>query len=136
MHPAPTTAGRSRNMRAIRRSNTKPELAVRRLLHAAGYRYRVDLRLDLPGARVRPDIVFTRRKVAVFIDSCFFHCCPIHGRVPAANTGYWQPKLGRNVERDRLADEALRAAGWTVVRAWSHELPDDVVERVVAVLAT
>lgn len=122
-------------MRAIRRSNTKPELAVRRLLHGAGYRYRVDLRLELPGARVRPDIVFTRRKVAVFIDSCFFHCCPVHGRVPETHTGYWQPKLARNVERDRLADAALHSAGWTVVRAWSHERPEDVVERVVEAIS-
>jgi len=115
-------------MRAIRRTDTKPEIAVRRLLHAAGFRYRVDLRLDLPSGRVRPDIVFTRRRIAVFIDSCFFHCCPIHGRVPASNAAYWVPKLERNVERDQLANKRLADTGWTVVRAWSHEAPSDIAQ--------
>ena len=103
---------RSANMRANRRSDTKPELALRRALHAPGYRYRKDYRLDLAGARVRPDIAFTARRVAVFVDGCFWHCCPQHGTQPANNTWYWEPKLARNVERDRAADAALAAAGW------------------------
>src|SRR5262249_51096120 len=69
----------------------------------------------------RPDIVFTARRVAVFVDGCFWHCCPEHGSQPAANTWYWEPKLRRNVERDRAADVALGRAGWTVVRLWEHE---------------
>jgi len=94
-------------MAAIRRRDTKPELALRRALHGRGYRYRKDLRLDLDsGARVRPDIVFTARRVAVFVDGCFWHCCPEHGTRPANNTWYWEPKLARNVERDRAADAA------------------------------
>jgi len=109
-------------MAAIRRRDTKPELALRRALHGRGYRYRKDLRLDLDGgARVRPDIVFTARRVAVFVDGCFWHCCPDHGSQPAANTWYWEPKLRRNVERDRVADAALARAGWTVLRLWEHE---------------
>jgi len=121
-YPKPSSAGRSANMRANRRTDTGPELALRRALHGQGYRYRKDHRLDLAsGTRVRPDIVFTARKVAVFVDGCFWHCCPEHGSRPAANTWYWEPKLRRNVERDRAADAALGAAGWIVVRLWEHE---------------
>ncbi len=123
-------------MRANRRVNTKPELALRRALHARGYRYRKDYRLDLAdGVRVRPDIVFTRRKVAVFVDGCFWHSCPQHGTQPAANTWYWEPKLRRNTERDRAADAALGEAGWMVVRFWEHESIDAAVAQVVEVLA-
>src|SRR6185437_1901752 len=131
-YPAPSSPGRSANMKANRRVDTKPELALRRALHARGYRYRKDLRLDLPGGvRVRPDIVFTARRVAVFVDGCFWHCCPQHGTQPAANTWYWEPKLRRNVERDRAADTALAAAGWTVLRLWEHEALDEAVAAVV-----
>jgi len=131
-YPQPLNAGRTANMKANRRADTKPELALRRALHALGYRYRKDYRLDLAdGARVRPDIVFTARKVAVFVDGCFWHCCPEHGSQPANNTWYWEPKLRRNVERDRAADVALGAGGWTVVRLWEHEPLGGAVETVV-----
>jgi DNA mismatch endonuclease, patch repair protein len=122
-------------MRANRRSDTKPELALRRALHQQGYRYRKDYRLDLTGARVRPDIAFTARRVAVFVDGCFWHCCPEHGSQPANNTWYWEPKLARNVERDRAADAALSAAGWSVVRIWEHESVEAAIAAVVAALA-
>ncbi|WP_157599674.1 very short patch repair endonuclease [Saccharomonospora xinjiangensis] len=123
--------GRSRNMRANRRANTKPEVLLRSQLHRLGYRFRKDHRLDLPtGVRVRPDIVFTRHKVAVFVDGCFWHVCPEHGRQPTRNEWYWTPKLRRNVERDRRADVALSAAGWGVVRVWEHETISDAVARV------
>ena len=135
-YPHPSSAGRSANMKANRRTDTKPELALRRALHGRGYRYRKDLRLDLPGGvRVRPDIVFTARRVAVFVDGCFWHCCPSHGTQPASNTWYWEPKLRRNVERDRAADSALDQAGWTVVRLWEHVSLDDAVGAVVDVLS-
>lgn len=134
-YPQPASPGRSANMRANRRADTKPELALRRALHRQGYRYRKDYRLDLAGARVRPDIAFTARRVAVFVDGCFWHCCPEHGSQPTANTWYWAPKLARNVERDRTADEALAAAGWSVVRVWEHESVDGAVAAVVAALA-
>ncbi|MGI5166601.1 very short patch repair endonuclease [Spirillospora sp. CA-253888] len=134
-HPRPASEGRSRNMRANRRTDTKPEIALRRALHAHGYRYRKDFRLDLPGGvRVRPDIVFTARKVAVFVDGCFWHVCPEHGREPTSNEWYWTPKLRRNVERDRAADAALKAAGWQVVRLWEHEPLSAAVETVMAVV--
>ncbi len=119
-------------MQAIRRADTKPEVRLRSLLHQAGLRYRKDFRIDLPcGTRVRPDIVFSRRRIAVFVDSCFWHCCPVHGRQPAAHEWYWRPKLARNVERDRAADRALAQADWTVVRVWEHEDPAEAAARII-----
>ncbi|HEX4259440.1 MAG TPA: very short patch repair endonuclease [Streptosporangiaceae bacterium] len=133
-YPAASSPGRSANMRAIKRTDTKPELALRRALHRLGYRFRKDHRLDLPERRVRPDIAFTARKVAVFVDGCFWHACPEHGSRPAVNQGYWNPKLLRNVERDRAADAALAGAGWQVVRLWEHVPLEDAVTAVVAAL--
>src|SRR5215472_438174 len=122
-------------MRAIRRANTKPELALRSALHRQGYRFRKDYRLDLDaGARVRPDIAFTARRVAVFVDGCFWHVCPEHGRNPEVNEWYWAPKLRRTMERDRAADAALAAAGWRVVRIWEHVSLDDAIAAVTAAL--
>jgi DNA mismatch endonuclease, patch repair protein len=135
-YPHPLNEGRSANMRANRRTDTKPELALRRALHRQGYRFRKDYRLDLAdGKRVRPDIAFTARRVAVFVDGCFWHACPEHGTRPANNTWYWEPKLRRNVERDRAADDALAAAGWNVVRVWEHEPLEAAMTAVLAVLA-
>ncbi|UGT51949.1 very short patch repair endonuclease [Nocardia asteroides] len=109
-------------MRAIRRTDTKPEVELRSELHRLGYRFRKDFPIPVAGRRpVRPDIVFTARRVAVFVDGCFWHACPEHGRSPTTNEWYWTPKLRRNVERDREADTALSTAGWTVVRVWEHE---------------
>ena len=123
-------------MRANRRTDTKPELALRHALHRLGYRYRKDYRLDLDGGRrVRPDIAFTARKVAVFVDGCFWHACPEHGSKPRANEWYWGPKLVRNVERDRINDAALILAGWTVVRLWEHVPLDEAISTVVTALA-
>jgi len=123
-------------MRANRRTDTKPELALRHALHRLGYRYRKDYRLDLDsGRRVRPDIVFTARKVAVFVDGCFWHACPEHGSKPRANEWYWSPKLVKNVERDRVNDAALILAGWTVVRLWEHVPLDEAIATVVTTLA-
>jgi DNA mismatch endonuclease, patch repair protein len=122
-------------MRANRRTDTKPELALRRALHQLGYRYRKDYRLDLDGGRrVRPDIAFTARKVAIFVDGCFWHACPEHGSKPRANEWYWGPKLLRNVERDRANDAALVLAGWSVVRLWEHVPLDEAIATVVTAL--
>lgn len=118
-------------MRSNRRRDTKPELEVRRRLHASGYRYRVDFRLE-SDLRVNADIVFTRARVAIFIDGCFWHGCPLHATPPRANANYWGPKLARNVERDRIADAQLRARGWTVLRYWEHEDAADVVASITA----
>ena len=116
-------------MQGNRSRDTKPELAVRRLLHAAGLRYRVDVRPERDIAR-RADIVFTRQRLAVFVDGCFWHGCPEHGHTPKKNTSYWGAKLTRNVERDREQDRMLGDAGWTVIRIWDHEDPETALKRV------
>lgn len=117
-------------MKSNRSRDTKPEIAVRKRLHAAGLRYRVDYRL-LPPLRTRADIVFTRRRVAVFIDGCFWHRCPVHASSPKLNSGYWGPKLDRNAERDAEVNTALTYAGWTVLRYWEHEPAKDVAQDIV-----
>ncbi len=116
-------------MRSNRRRDTGPEIALRRALFKRGLRYRVDhpIRCD-EGRPIRPDIVFTRVKVAVFIDGCFWHGCPEHQVVPATNQDYWIPKLSRNRERDLEQAHSLRAAGWRVLRFWEH-VPADVAAR-------
>lgn len=110
-------------MRGNRRTDTKPEVAVRSILHRSGYRFRKDLIVEAAGLRVRPDIVFPRLRLAVFIDGCFWHACPEHGNIPRVNSSYWVPKLERNLLRDRRVNEHLRQAGWTVLRIWEHLPP-------------
>lgn len=100
--------------------DTKPELAVRRGLHAAGFRYRVDERPS-PELRSRAGIVFTKQRIAVFIDGCFWHGCPIHATIPKRNADYWRPKLLRNIERDHETTQKLESFGWVVLRFWEHE---------------
>lgn len=116
-------------MRRNRRRDTAPELAVRRLLHTAGMRYRVDF--APVGGRRRADIVFPRRRIAVFIDGCFWHGCPQHATLPKRNADYWGPKLARNVERDRETDAQLAQAGWRVLRYWEHEEPAAVATAII-----
>jgi DNA mismatch endonuclease (patch repair protein) len=117
-------------MAAIRRADTKPEVALRSALHRAGLRFRKDLRLDAGGIKPRPDVVFTKQRVAVFVDGCFWHSCPEHGREPRVNTDYWTPKLMRNRERDRTQTRALSAHGWTVVRLWEHQPLEEMTRAV------
>lgn len=110
--------------------DTGCELAVRRLLHGAGIRYRVDFR-PLQGERFRADIGWKGRKIAVFIDGCFWHGCPTHGTLPKSNTDWWRNKFEANRARDERANTALAAAGWTVLRYWEHESPDKIVEDII-----
>ncbi len=121
-------------MAAIKRSETKPEVALRAALHRMGYRFRKDYAVRLAGKIIRPDIAFTRHRVAVFVDGCFWHACPEHGRTPRVNGAYWEPKLGRNAERDREQTEALTAAGWSVLRIWEHVPVDEAAREVASLL--
>lgn len=123
-------------MQANQRTGTTPELRLRSALHATGLRFRVDYRIQTEAGRVRPDIAFTRRKVAVFVDGCFWHGCPEHGVSPKTNTSYWGPKLRRNVERDRHNRSMLQDAGWTVIRIWEHVPTDEAVRLVADALAS
>lgn len=109
--------------------DTAQEVAVRRLLHAAGLRYRVNL--PVPGMRRRTiDIAFTRARIAVFLDGCFWHGCPEHATRPKANAEWWRVKLEKNISRDRETTAHLESAGWTVLRFWEHESPDAVARKV------
>lgn len=116
-------------MLANRSRDTGPELAVRRLVHAMGLRYRVNAR-PVPTLRRTADLVFTRCRVAVFIDGCYWHGCPEHHTVARRNADFWRTKMERNRARDAATNEALAAAGWTVLRFWEHEPPADVAEAV------
>jgi DNA mismatch endonuclease (patch repair protein) len=118
---AAASALRRRIMQANRRRDTRPEMALRSALHRAGLRYRCDFRIDMPAGRVRPDIVFTRKRVAVFVDGCYWHRCPEHGSQPKTNPAYWSQKFERNVARDARNTAWLTDAGWIVVRVWEHE---------------
>jgi len=113
--------------------DTGPELAIRRLLHARGLRYRVDM-APWSNKRRRADIVFTRQRLAVFIDGCFWHGCPEHATMPVTNADYWRPKLLKNIERDRETTAMAEAEGWTVIRIWEHTPPEEAVARIVELL--
>ena len=125
---------RSEIMGRVRAKDTKPEMVVRRMLHAAGYRYRLHAR-DLPG---KPDLVFPARRKVVFINGCFWHRhrdCAL-ARLPKSRTEFWTNKLERNRERDEKNVAALREQGWEVLTVWECEVRDlaTVMPRVVAFL--
>lgn len=123
-------------MQANRSRDTTPELAVRSALHGLGLRYRVAIAPE-PGLRRRADIVFTKSRVAIFIDGCFWHGCPEHGRANFNhNTDYWPAKIAANISRDVDTTVRLRSAGWTVLRFWEHEDAADVVDTIQRVVRT
>lgn len=112
-------------MAAIRAKNTKPELALRAALREAGATgYRLH-RKDIPG---RPDIAFIHWNVAVFVDGVFWHGHPDHWNPERASSDYWRSKIARNIERDRAAEKALEAMGWTVIRIWDQDVTSDVTQ--------
>jgi len=117
-------------METTGRRDTVPEVALRSLLHRRGLRFRVD-RAPLPGLRRRADIVFTKSRVAVFVDGCFWHGCPHHGTWPKANAEFWRSKIETNQRRDADTDRRLWEAGWTVVRFWEHDDPTWAASQVV-----
>lgn len=118
-------------MQGNRRRDTRPELAVRRLIHAAGLRYRVD-HAPLEGhRRLKADIVFPRLQVAIFIDGCFWHGCREHCRPANINAEFWSTKIVANRDRDLRTNQWLHDAGWTVLRFWEHEQPEVVASKIV-----
>ena len=114
-------------MRGNRGRDTAPEFAVRRELHRRGLRYRVNFR-PVSGLRRTVDIAFTRRRVVVLIDGCYWHGCPEHYRPARTNAEFWAAKVAANRSRDADTSAALEAAGWTVLRFWEHEAPVQVAD--------
>jgi DNA mismatch endonuclease (patch repair protein) len=115
--------------------DTAAELRLRAELHRRGLRYRVDF-APAKGVRRRADVVFTRRKLAVFVDGCFWHGCPEHATWPKHNGDWWREKLEANQRRDRDTDRRLEQLGWAVVRVWEHEDPIEAADRVERELAS
>ena len=120
-------------MRANRKRDTGPELALRRALHRMGLRYRVAARPPVLKGRIgRADALFTSARIAVYLDGCWWHACPEHFRPAKTNADYWGPKIERNRARDSAVDAALAAAGWISIRVWEHEDPSIAARRVAA----
>jgi DNA mismatch endonuclease (patch repair protein) len=114
-------ATRSKNMAAIKSRNTRPEVKLRKALFKVGLRYRVNY--NLPG---KPDIAFPRKKLVVFVDGCFWHCCSKCYCEPDNNKEFWQKKITSNITRDNEVNKILNETGWTVLRFWEHEIKKDI----------
>jgi DNA mismatch endonuclease (patch repair protein) len=131
--PAASSPSVAARMSKARRRDTEPEMLLRQEAHRRGLRYRVDA--PIPGMpRRRADMIFSRARVAVFVDGCFWHSCPEHTSIPRANREWWVAKLEANQKRDRATDAHLQDLGWTVLRFWEHQDPlsaVDIVERAV-----
>lgn len=126
--PEASSEAARRRMRQTRQKGTRAELALRSALHRRGLRYRVQ-RSPVPGVRRSADIVFGPARVAIFVDGCFWHGCPIHGTWPKKNAEWWRAKILKNQERDRDTDRRYAEAGWAVVRVWEHENPETVADQ-------
>lgn len=125
----------SAKMSTLARRDTKPEVDLRRALHRRGLRFRVQLKVPGNGRRTI-DIAFTRARLAVYVDGCFWHGCPEHHVLPRANSEWWQWKIDLNRRRDVSTDSELTAAGWAVLRFWEHTDPDEAADSVARVYAS
>ncbi|WP_090040365.1 MULTISPECIES: very short patch repair endonuclease [unclassified Leifsonia] len=127
--PWASSAAVRKVMQGNRSRDTKAEIAVRRLVHAKGLRYRVSAK---PEADLRrsADLIFRSVKVVVFIDGCYWHGCPEHFKSPQTNAAYWSSKVGRNRLRDVETTRILEERGWLVMRFWEHEEPQLVADRI------
>jgi DNA mismatch endonuclease (patch repair protein) len=131
--PEPSSEHASATMRANRSTDTGPELRLRSILHQRGLRFRKNY-APVPGYRCRVDIVFPVSRLAVFVDGCWWHHCPVHGEVPKANYDFWLAKFDDNRQRDARNSEALRAEGWLVLRFWEHEDLREMADQVEAIV--
>lgn len=127
--PEPSSEAARKRMESTGRRDTAAEKALRAILFRRGFRYRVDL-APLPGLRRRADLVFPRQKVAVYVDGCFWHGCPIHATWPKANAEFWRNKIEANRQRDEDTNRRLGEAGWVVLRIWEHENAEAAADRV------
>lgn len=129
-----TSSDASRRMAKVRQKGTDAELALRRELHRIGLRYRIDYEVLRKPRRVA-DVAFPARKIAVFVDGCFWHGCPEHATWPKHNAEFWREKIEANRRRDADTNERLRSLGWTVLRFWSHESPSEAARAVAKIAA-
>lgn len=120
-------------MKAAKPRDTAPEKALRSALHKKGLRFRIDQK-PITKLNRRADIIFRFAKVAVFVDGCFWHGCPIHGTQAKANAEFWRNKITRNQERDLETNQLLKNAGWKVIRVWEHENPEKVAEKIYKII--
>nr|WP_262928227.1 MULTISPECIES: very short patch repair endonuclease [unclassified Streptomyces] len=118
------------SMKGNRGRDTRPERELRSLLFKKGLRYRVNAP-PIQGLRRSADVLFPRARVAVFVDGCFWHVCPEHHRPAMRNKEFWSEKFAENQRRDAETNRILEEAGWTVIRAWEHEAPEDVARRII-----
>jgi len=131
--PSPSSSAAFARMKAAKSKDTAPEKALRSELHKKGLRYRTDAR-PVVSLNRRADIVFRSAKVAVFVDGCFWHGCPIHGTQAKANAEFWKNKIKRNQERDAETNQLLKKAGWKVIRVWEHENPEKASTKIQKVI--
>ena len=132
--PHPLNEAVRARFKAQKTRDTTPEVLVRRLLHKAGARYRLEVRAE-NDLRTKPDIVFRGPRLAVYIDGCFWHGCPEHFIPPKNNAAWWQEKISANKTRDGRSRRALADRGWTVLSFWEHDDPSDVAQQVLSILA-
>lgn len=123
------TPDASRRMRRVRQKNTSAELALRRELFARGLRYRIHVPVIAKPRRIA-DVAIKKLRVAVFVDGCFWHGCPLHATWPKGNAEFWRAKILANQKRDQDTDKRLCAAGWKVLRVWAHEPPEKAAIRI------
>ena len=112
---------RSEIMSKVKSVNTKPELKLRKALFSKGLRYRIHFKIN-----GKPDIAFSRKKLAIFVDGCFWHCCPKHCRMPKSNKSYWHSKIKRNILNAEEKDKMLKAQGWKILHIWEHEINENL----------
>ena len=134
MHIQPSSPAASRRMAKVRQKGTGAEIALRRALFQIGLRYRVDFEVLKKPRRVA-DIAFPVKRIAIFVDGCFWHGCPEHASWPRQNAEFWRQKIEANRLRDADTNSRLRSIGWTVLRFWEHESPIEAA-KVVARLVT
>lgn len=127
--PAPSSDAALKRMKAAKPRDTAPEKALRSALHKKGLRFRVDEKPIMDLNR-KADIVFRSAKVAIFVDGCFWHGCPIHGTQAKANAKFWKKKIRQNQERDADTNKELKKVGWKVIRVWEHENPEKAAEKI------
>lgn len=132
--PRPSDESTALRMQKQRQKDTVCELALRSLLHARGLRYRVDCRAE-PSVPRKADIVIRPAKIAVFVDGCFWHRCPLHWKPPNRHSSWWTKKVEENARRDRETTVLLKHAGWHVIRVWEHEDPRVAADEILRAVA-